>query len=134
VLNITDNLTVIDEKTIAFSYNRTAYTYTVENPPLLIEFSLTVSNITKTRVETDPVTGGDRTVTVTYPDPAAFFEVTVRDLGTNRIIVRNGYGGVYDVTLEKEVWVRYPGTYYIELTGRHLTANVKFLIPREDSG
>jgi hypothetical protein len=132
VLNISDNLTIIDEKTMAFSYNRTAYTYTVENPPLLIDYNLTVPNITKTRVETDPVSGGDRTVTVTYPDPVAFFEVTVKDLGTNRIIVRNGYGGVYDVAYSKEVWVRYPGDYYIEFFGNRVTANVKFLIPRED--
>lgn len=132
MINITANLTVIDEKTLAFSYNRSAYTYTVENPPLLIDYTLTVPNISKTRVENDPVTGGDRTVTVTYPDPVAFFEVTVKDLETNRIIVRDGYGGVYDVSKSKDVWVRYPGSYYIEFFGNRVTAKIKFLIPKEN--
>jgi len=129
--NITGNLTVIDEKTLIFVYNRTAYTYTLENPPLLIDYTLTVPNITKTRVVTDPVSGGDRTVTITYPDPIAAFEVTVQDLETKKIIARDGYGGQYDVAYSKQVWVRYPGSYYIEFWGNRVTAKVKFRVPQK---
>jgi hypothetical protein len=130
VTNITANLTVLDEKTMVFSYNRTAYTYTLENPPLLIDYTLTVPNITKTRVETDPVSGGDRTVSITYPDPVAWFKVTVTDTATKSVLVQTGYGGQYDVSYSKQVWVRYPGDYYIEFSGNRVTANVKFLAPR----
>ena len=133
--NLTANLTVIDEKKLVFVWNRTAYNYNLEAPPLLIDYTLTVPNITKTRVERDPTSSdpnADRTVTITYPDPIAYFEVTVKDLGTGRVIARNGYGGQYDVSFSKKVWVRYPGSYYIEFSGNRLTADVKFLIPKEE--
>jgi hypothetical protein len=132
-VNLTANLTLLDEKTLVFSYNRTAYTYNLETPPLLIEVTLTVPNITKTRVITDPVSGGDKIVPITYPNPSAFFEVTVRDIETNRIIARNGYGGMYDVSYGKKVWIRYPGEYYIEFTGNLVTANVKFRAPNPEA-
>lgn len=129
-VNLTANMTVTDEITLVLSWNRTAYTYDLESPPLLIEYTLTVPNITKTRVITDPVTGGDRTVTITYPHPDALFEVTVKDLETNRILAREGYGGQYDVSYSKDIWIRYPGTYYIEFFGRLVTAKIKFSAPK----
>jgi hypothetical protein len=125
--NATANLTVLDRKKLPFSYNKTAYTYTLDNPPLLIDYTLTVPNITKTRVVTDPVTGGDKTVSITYPDPNAWVELTVKDLETNRIIVRSGYGGQYDVSYSKKVWIRYPGDYYLEFSGNLVFADVEFL-------
>jgi len=128
VANATANLTLLDEKNMVFIYNRTAFTYDLENPPLLIDYTLTVPNITKTRVVTDPVSGDDETVTITYPDPAAAFEVTVRDLKTKRVLLQNGYGGNYDVAYSKQLWVRYPGNYYIELFGTRLTADIKFWV------
>jgi hypothetical protein len=131
VANSTATLTLIDEKTMVFSYNKTAFNFELQNPPLLIEYTLTVPNITKTRVETDPVSGGDRTVSVTYPDPVAWFQVSVMDMGTKRVIVRDGYGGQYDVSYSKKVWVRYPGNYYIEFSGQRLSAYVKFWTPKQ---
>ncbi|MDD1665263.1 MAG: hypothetical protein LUQ32_07890 [Methanomicrobiales archaeon] len=131
VSNLTANLTVIDEKILRFTFNSTAYMYTLENPPLLIRYTLTVPNITKTRVVVDPVSGSDKTVTLTYPDPIASFEVTVMDLETRSIIARNGYGGQYDIAYSKRVWVRYPGSYYIKFSGNRVTADVEFLIPNE---
>ena len=128
IANATANLTLLDEKNMVFIYNRTAFTYNLETPPLLIDYTLTVPNITKTRVVTDPVSGDDETVTITYPDPAASFEVTVRDVNTKRVLVQNGYGGNYDVAFSKQIWVRYPGNYYIEFFGTRLTADIKFWV------
>jgi hypothetical protein len=127
--NITANLTLLDEKKLVFVYNRTAYTYNLQATPLLIEYTLTVPNISKTRVVTDPVSGSDRVVSITYPDPQAFFEVTVKDLETKRIIARDGYGGQYDVSYSKKIWVRYPGSYYIEFYGNKVTADIHFKGP-----
>jgi hypothetical protein len=112
--NATANLSLLDKKKLVFSYNRTAYTYTLANPPLLIDYTLTVPNITKTRVITDPVSGSDKTVSITYPNPNAWFELTVTDQETKRVILRSGYGGQYDVGYSKKIWIRYPGDYYLE--------------------
>jgi hypothetical protein len=128
-VKLAGNLTLIDTKTLSFIYNATAFEYTLENPPLVIDYTLTVPNITKKRVIADPVSGADKTVIITYPDPLARFEVTVMDTKTERIIARNGYGGQYDVSYTKRTWVRYPGTYYIEFSGNKVTAKIEFLIP-----
>jgi hypothetical protein len=128
--NVTANLTVLETKKLVFIWNKTAYTYPLKSPPLLIDYTLTVPNITKTRVIADPVTGDDKTVPITYPDPIAFFEVSVRDTETNRVIARDGYGGQYDVKFSKKIWVRYPGTYIIEFSGNRCTAEVDFLVPK----
>ena len=128
VANASANLTLIDEKTMVFTYNTTAYTYSLTNPPLLIDYTLTVPNITRTKVVTDPVTGGDDVVSVSYPDPVAGFTVTVRDLKTRNVLAQDGYGGQYDISYRKQVWVRYPGDYYIEFWGNRVTADVKFEI------
>ena len=111
---------------MVFSYNRTAFNFDLKNPPLLIEYTLTVPNLTKTRVITDPVSGSDSTVTVTYPDPVAWFEVSAMDLKSKHVLAKDGYGRQYDVSYSKQVWVRYPGSYYIEFAGNRLTADVKF--------
>jgi hypothetical protein len=138
VSNATANMTLIDEKTLVLSGIPTAFNYELQNPPLLIYYTLTVPNITRTGVEKDPTvppTEDDpnptRSVTKTYPDPAAWFEVTVTDLETKRVIARDGYGRTYDVSSKKQVWVRYPGSYYIEFSGTRLTADVKFWIPNQ---
>jgi hypothetical protein len=130
VANATANLTLIDEKRIVFSYNKTAYNFELQNPPLLIDYTLTVPNITRTRIIADPVSGADETVTITYPDPVAWFVVSAMDLETKHVIAKDGYGRQYDVSVSKQVWVRYPGTYYIEFSGNRLTANVKFWVPK----
>jgi hypothetical protein len=129
--NITANLTVIETKKLYFIFNKTAYTYTLDDPPLLIDYTLIVPNITKTRVVTDAVSGSDKTVTITYPDPMASFEVSVKDVETDRVIARDGYGGQYDVSYRKKIWIRYPGTYVIEFSGHKVTADVDFLVPKE---
>ena len=125
--NSTANLTLLDEKILIFNYNSTAYSYNLQNPPLCIDYTLTVQNISRLKVETDPVSGAESDITVTYPDPLALFQVTVKDLKTDRIIAQDGYGGQYDIEYSKQVWVRYPGNYYIEFTGNRVTADVKFM-------
>jgi hypothetical protein len=136
VANATANLTLIDEKNMVFSYNKTAYNLELQDPPLLIVYTLTVPNITRIGVEKDPTViptadnpNPTRAVTKTYPDPAAWFEVSAMDLKTKHVIARDGYGRQYDVSVSKQVWVRYPGSYYIEFAGNRLTADVKFWVP-----
>ena len=75
---------------------------------------------------TDPESGSDTTVSVTYPDPDAGFTVTVKDLKTQKVMAQDGYGGQYDIAYRKQVWIRYPGVYYIEFWGNKVTADVKF--------
>jgi hypothetical protein len=131
--NVTANYTVIYDQSLIFTWNATAVTYELINPPLLIDYTLTVPNITRTRQATDPVSGGDITVTSTYPDPLARFEITVRDPVTMRIFAQDGYGGQYDVAYSKQLRVLYPGKYHIQMSGNRVTAHVKFTVPKDQT-
>jgi hypothetical protein len=133
IINITANYTVIYDQSLIFTWNATAVTYELLSPPLIIDYTLTVPNITRTRQATDPVSGGDITVTSTYPDPQARFEMTVRDPVTMKIFAQDGYGGQYDVAYSKQLRVLYPGKYHIQMSGNKVTAHVKFTVPKEQS-
>jgi hypothetical protein len=129
-INITANYTVIYDQSLIFSWNATALTYELLNPPLIIDYTLTVPSITRTTQAKDPVSGGDITVTATYPDPQARFEVIVRDPVTMRTFAQDGYGGLYDVSNSKQLRVLYPGKYHIQMSGNKVTAHVKFTVPK----
>jgi len=128
--NISANYTVIYDQSLIFSWNSSALTYTLTDPPLIIDYTLTVPNITRTRQATDPVSGGDITVTSTYPDPQAYFEITVRDPVTLKVFGQTGYGRQYDVAYSKQLKILYPGTYHIQMDGNKVTAHVKFTVPK----
>jgi hypothetical protein len=129
-INITANYTVIFDQSLIFTWNSTAFTYELINPPLIIDYTLTVPNITRTKQAKDPVSGGDITVTSTYPDPMARFEIIVRDPVTMRTFAQDGYGGQYDVSYSKQLRVLYPGKYHIQMSGNKVTAHVKFTVPK----
>jgi hypothetical protein len=130
--NITANYTVIYDENLIFSWNATAVTYQLQDPPLIIDYTLTVPNITRIKQGKDPVSGGDITVTSTYPDPLARFEVTVRDPVTMRVFAQDGYGGQYDIAYHKQLRVLYPGKYHIQMSGNRVTAHVKFTVPGDN--
>ena len=55
-------MTLIDEKKLVLVNNMTPYFCTLENPPILIRYTLNVLNTTRTREVTDPATGTNKTV------------------------------------------------------------------------
>jgi hypothetical protein len=130
LVNLTANYTVVYEQDHIFTWNATALTYEIQNPPLIIDFTLTVPNVTRTSIDTDPVSGADITVTSTYPDPQAYFEMIVRDPVTKRVFAQGGFARQYDVSYHKQLKVLYPGTYHIQMQGNKVTAHVKFTVPR----
>jgi hypothetical protein len=130
--NITANYTVIYDENLIFSWNATALAYKLEDPPLIIDYTLTVPNITRISTDKDPVSGGDITVTKTYPDPQAYFEITVRDPVTMRIFAQGGYARQYDVSYTKQLRILYPGNYHIQMAGNKVTAHVKFTVPGDN--
>ena len=132
LVNLTANYTVVYEEDHIFTWNATALTYEIINPPLIIDVTLTVPNITRQTFDTDPVSGNDITVTVTYPDPQAYFEIIVRDPETKRVFAQGGFARQYDVSYRKQLKVLYPGNYHIQMQGNKVTAHVKFTVPKTE--
>jgi hypothetical protein len=132
-----NNVTYVEiyNRELPFKYNVTAVEYQLTKPPLLIDFTVKTVNVTRTGVARDPTCTPTETdlclkdVTITYPDPAAWFEVTVTDLDTKKIVARNGYARDYDIDMDKQVVVRVPGKYHIEMSGTRLSAVVRMRVP-----
>jgi hypothetical protein len=131
-VNLTANYTIVYEADHTFTWNATALTYELQNAPLIIDFTLTVPNVTRKTYDTDPVSGGDLIVNVEYPDPQAYFEMIVRNPDTKRVFAQGGFGRQYDVSYHKQLKVLYPGIYHIQMNGNKVTAHVKFTVPKQE--
>jgi len=117
--------------TLAFKQNKTAYSYQLERPPMVIEMCIKPNMTTRTIwYETD--TGKGKTQTVTSISPAAWFEVTVRDQATGTIVAEEGFARSYSVETAKQLTLRYAGTYLIEFGGNDLSAEIQIRVPKTD--
>lgn len=121
-------------KELPFKYNSSALEYELKNPPLLIDITIKpiiVSRVTSARDPTCTPTDTNlclKSVTVTYPDPTAWFTIAVRNLGTNQIVAETGFARDYDVALEKRLTVRGAGNYRIEMSGNRLSAVIRMRV------
>ena len=119
-------------ETLAFKQNKTAYSYQLERPPMVIEMCIKPNMTTRTIwYETD--TGKGKTQTVTSISPAAWFEVTVRDQATGTIVAEEGFARSYSVETAKQLTLRYAGTYLIEFGGNDLSAEIQIRVPKTDT-
>ncbi|MDD1653557.1 MAG: hypothetical protein LUQ64_03320 [Methanomicrobiales archaeon] len=121
-------------KEYLFRGNTSVLEYALTSPPLLIDVSMKTINLTGTAVERDPTcTPTDtnlclRTVTKYYPDPNAWFTITVVNKDTNQVAGKTGYGREYDVAMDKRLTIKAPGNYRIEMSGNRLSAVIRMRI------
>ncbi len=121
---------VIYLNTIDFTYSVSAYSTTVETPPLIIEMCLVPKMVTRNIwYESRYTTREDVYTTQTYVSPASYFEIRVRDKGTGEIVEKDGFGKTYSVDTRKVLQVRTSGEYLIEFSGNDIVATVQMRIP-----
>lgn len=120
--------------TIQFKNNKTAYTYDLYRPPLVIEMCFS-PNMTSRTIWFESKYGDhdEKTETVTSISPNAWFEVTVRDPVTGQVIAQEGYAKAYSVDTGKDLTIRSPGKYLIEFSGNELSAQIQIRVPEEDN-
>ncbi|MGA2162195.1 MAG: hypothetical protein ABSG28_08385 [Methanoregula sp.] len=76
-----------------YSYNTTAVTFDLKNPPMYINYTVIPFNITVNKyVESNQ--GGHNMITLQYSDyaPYSWFEITVRNKTTGEIYLQDGFG------------------------------------------
>jgi hypothetical protein len=116
-------------------YNRTsqfnlthgaeAFSFNLTSPPLIIGFNAEPEMLTRNKHAKDDYKNREyKDYKQTYPDPDAWFKVTVRDRQSGTIITENGFGKLYSVDAHKQVFVGSPGDYLIELTGNKVKTHV----------
>ena len=97
---------------------------------MIINFVISPVNVTGTKFITNRVTGEEETVTYDYYSPYAWFEITVRDKNSERVIIKDGFGTYkqYSVDTGQDVprtmKIIQPGIVKIDLAGNQITAMV----------
>ena len=115
--------------TIAFRNNRTAFSYGLAKPPLVIDMCFSPNMTTRTIwYESNLGTRERRTETITTISPYAWFEVTVRDSTTGNIVAKEGYARHYSVDSAKSLVIRSPGNYLIEFSGNEISAEIQIRV------
>ena len=119
-----------------FAYNKTAVSFDLKNPPMLIDFDVSAGNITGERTFTGRSgtdSGKDLLIKTDYLDPGAWFEITVREKSSGTIVLQDGFGQAkqYGTEHPRHLKVLTSGNYLIEFGGNKLTANLNLSVKRE---
>jgi hypothetical protein len=129
-----DYVVIYSTKNQPFAFNKTAVSFDLKNPPMLIDFQLSDTNITRN------ITGKSRILTnewtfnnTVYYDPTAYFEVTVREKSTGNIVLQDGFGQSkqYGTENPRHLKIYSTGNYLIEFGGNKVTANINLSVKRE---
>jgi len=121
-----------------YSYNTTAFSYDLKNPPMLIHFSLQPVNVTGKKIVVKHYGLNIETteeVPYNYYSPYSWFEVTVRDKNTGKIFTQDGFGNPpgnsYSQNVDKTLKVYNTGELLIELKGNRMTATVDVKVKQD---
>jgi len=118
-----------------FSWNATAVSFNLTKPPMIINFAVTPTNLTGTKTTTNQF-GSKEEITVTYDyfSPYSWFEITVREKNTGRILNKDGFGSYKQYSVDtgqdvpRTIKVMQPGDLLIEMTGNQITAAVNLSV------
>ena len=121
-----------------YSYNATAFSYDLKNPPMVIHFSLQPVNVTGKKVILKHY-GLDIETTEEVPyerySPYSWFEVTVRDKTTGRILAQDGFGNAkgnqYSQNVNNTIKVYNYGEVLVGLDGNLVTATVDVKVKKD---
>jgi hypothetical protein len=128
-----DYVIIYSIKNQQFSYNETAISYNLKNPPMLIDFALTVPKSTRTIEGDSRILANEWTqIRPGYEDPESYFEVTVREKSTGNIILKDGFGQSKQYGLEnpRHLKIMSAGNFLIEMAGNKVAASVNLSVKR----
>lgn len=129
-----DYVVIYSIKNQPFTYNKSAVSFDLKNPPMLIDFSLSVPEVTRSSEGKSRTGSNDWTTFQTkYYDPMAYFEVIVREKSTGNIVFQDGFGQSkqYGTEISRHLKVYSAGNYLIEFAGNKVTANLNLSVKRE---
>jgi hypothetical protein len=125
-----DYITIFDN---SLPYDDTYYniSFDMKNPPMIIRFTVFARNITDVKwfSPRDPEKIID-TAVVNRPDESAWFELKIYN--EDGIYDKQGWGREYGISSStQEIFVRNPGVYHLEFSGRLVTVDSEVLVKKE---
>jgi len=119
---------LIYQNTQFFSYNTTAISFDLKNPPMYITYSVVPFNITVDKYVNSKQSAGWETLQYSDWAPYSWFEITVRDNETGDVYLDDGFGP-YRASNPLSVYINATlgpilntGNLHIEMTGNNITA------------
>ncbi|MDP3396846.1 MAG: hypothetical protein Q8S57_09325 [Methanoregula sp.] len=128
-----DYVVIYSIKNQQLAYSRSAVSFDLKNPPMLIDFSLSVTNVTRTiEGKSRTLTNEWITITTNNYDPMAYFEVIVREKSTGNIVLQDGFGQSrqYGTENPRTLKLYKAGNYLIEFNGNKVAADVNLSVKR----
>jgi len=122
--NPEDQVCLIYFNSQTYSYNKTAFSFYLKNPPMYINYSIiNPIKLKGTKVISSRSGGhGDETINYEYYNPATSFEVTIRDKNTGQIYAQDGFGIKYSEYTNNTLKILKSGDLLIEMGGNNVTA------------
>jgi hypothetical protein len=118
-----------------YAYNKTAIAFDLKNPPMMINFTVKTYNVSGTQIVRSRSGGGDTkedTVSYSYYNPAAFYEVTIRNRTNGAIIMQDGFQHGFDANPDNRTMkVLNRGDFLIEMGGNNVTASINISVKKE---
>ena len=114
-----------------YSYNASAFSFDLKNPPMYIDYSVTPTYITYHKTVNNRTLNKAEFISV-YTDfsPDSFFLVTVRNKATGEIYLKNGFGPAigYSRNVEGTIKVMKSENVIVEFYGNKVTSTAKIWV------
>jgi hypothetical protein len=119
-------------KTQTYTYNGSAFTFNLKNPPMLINYTVIPTNITEKRV-VNAKTGAkaESVITIDTYSPNSWLEITIRNVTTGEIYQQDGFQKGHSTYLTNTLKVNKQGDLLIEIKGNLITGTVNFWVKPE---
>lgn len=110
--------------TQTFTYNGTAFTFDLINPPMYITYKVTPTEIAVRKVATHSINKTEYLLEYDTFDPLSYLEITVKDKGTNEVFLQDGFGIDYAQYTTRTLKVLKSGDLYIEIKGNKIKGTI----------
>ncbi|MFA5347313.1 MAG: hypothetical protein WC294_04190 [Methanoregula sp.] len=110
--------------TNTYAYNKTAIAFNLQNPPMLINYTVKPSNVTIHKVYDSKIVGeGEKVLTIDTYSPISVFVITVLSKTTGEVYLEDGFGTQkYTTYLNRTLKVLKRDDMQIEFSGNNITA------------
>lgn len=105
------------------------FTYTLVEPPLLIECEMNPAVVTRDKL-VDIGTTNERYITTVYPDPSAWLDLKLINSDTDTVIETIRFSKNYMGSTQQDYTIRAPGNYRFEIDGGQVSPTVRLLIKK----
>lgn len=107
--------------------------FTLVNPPLVIEYDITPFNITDVKDVDYKIikTVYNEKLSINRAYEQTWFKVVVRDRDTGKVVLEDGYGKTYGLIATHRVALYKGGNYRFEFTGEYATVDLTMKVKKE---